>query len=121
MFVWRCEKCKCSGPRGTCEKCKGKMLLPKYTKRLRPPTSEELLRQVDAEGWIEGVVAVDLSDVIANDLEGFLDILSEQLTDTPLLQDISWEVVGQYGDELHLYVTGDATSCLEESVDITML
>ena len=58
------------------------------------------------------IVEVDLSDVIDNDLEGFLDLLSERAVNSPLLMDISYRIVGHDGDTLKIEVDGD-TSALD--------
>lgn len=53
-------------------------------------------------------VRVDLCEVIDNDLEGFLDILSERATGGPLLMDISYRVVAVEQDStLVIEVDGD--------------
>lgn len=78
-----------------------------------PLTVKEMKRRSDANGYLVGVVAIDLSDAIDNDLEGWLDILSEKLTGSPLLMDISYGVVGHDGDELHVKVTGDISQVIE--------
>lgn len=53
------------------------------------------------------VVEVDLSEIIDTDLEGFLDILSERATGSPLLMDISYKVIGCENDTLKIEVDGD--------------
>lgn len=63
--------------------------------------------------WVEGVVPIDLSDFINCDLEGILDIMSERLTGSGLLSDISYEVVGHRKDELHIKVAGSAELILD--------
>lgn len=87
-----------------------------------PLSMDEMRRQADAgpdarpadermrhepHGYAVGVVTVDLSDFIDNDLEGILDLLSERLTGGPLLMDIAYKVVGHDGDALHIEVSGD--------------
>ena len=88
-----------------------------------PLTTDEMRRQADApadermrhepHGYVVGVVAVDLSDFIDNDPDGVLDLLSERLTDGPLLMDIAYKVVGHDGDALHIEVSGDASEVLD--------
>lgn len=66
--------------------------------------------------YIEGVIVVDPSDMIGNDLEGFLDLISEKLCDSPLLMDSNYTVVGHgEGDAIHLKVTGDVSAVLREA------
>lgn len=52
-------------------------------------------------------VSIHLSSVINNSIEGFLDLLSEQATGSPVLMDISYDL--RYcnpGGELVFYVAG---------------
>lgn len=79
----------------------------------KPLTKTELMK-VEIDGYVSGVVTVDLSEFIDNDIEGVLDILSERLTDSPLLSDINYEVVGHDGDTLHVKVTGDIVEIISE-------
>lgn len=81
----------------------------------RPLTAAEMRRQMDANGYVEGVVPVDIDEVIDNDRDAFLAMLSELLTDSADLEDLEYEVVGSDTDTLHILVSGDATSLLEET------
>lgn len=80
-------------------------------KVLTEPLSAEDLK---GDPWIEVVVAVHLRDIIDADYEQFLDMLSEEAIGTELLEDIIYDLVGHDGDILHLRVTGNAHSLLEE-------
>ncbi len=66
------------------------------------------------EPWpgIDGVVAIGLSEVVDRDFEQFLDLLSERLTGTELLENIDYDVVGHDGNELHILVSGDPAGVL---------
>lgn len=75
-----------------------------FTPLDKPLTKED----VDADGWVRGVIRMELSEFINNDLEGVLDLLSERLTGSGLLSDIAYEVVGHDGDTLFVRVSGDA-------------
>lgn len=75
-----------------------------FTPLDKPLTAED----VDSDGWVRGVIRVELSELISNDLEGVLDILSERLTGSGLLSDITYDVVGNDGDTLFVRVSGDA-------------
>lgn len=68
---------------------------------------------------VTGVVRVDLGEVIDLNLEGFLDLLSERLTGTPLLGDIQYQVVGlgRSEDELLIRVSGDVTQIVDDMGD----
>lgn len=73
-------------------------------------------QDVDSDGWVEGLVRVEINELIRNDLEGFLDILSERLTGSGLLADINYSVQGYDGpkDEVVLLVSGDASQCFRD-------
>lgn len=82
---------------------------------LTEPLSEEAIRLMrgTTNAYIAGVVPVALNDIIACDLESFIDIMSQRLAGSDLLMDISWEVVGQEGDTLHLKVRGDSSTAVQ--------
>lgn len=76
------------------------------------PFPMELMEEAlegDNNGYIEGVVAVELSDIIDRDFDGFLDLLSEKLTGTELLMDINYQVVGHDENILFINVRGDVS------------
>lgn len=60
-------------------------------------------------------VKVALSELLDNDFEGFLDLISELATGTQLLMDISYEIIGVDAEEQAVIfsVIGD-TSAIEE-------
>lgn len=66
-----------------------------------------------SEGYITGIVPVDLSDIVEGDLESFLDLLSEKVTGTELLMDINYDVVGFEENTLFIKVTGDVSNIVE--------
>jgi hypothetical protein len=57
-------------------------------------------------------VKVSLSELIDNDFEGFLDLISELATGAVLLQDISYSLIGVDTDEqaVILKVIGDTST-----------
>ena len=61
---------------------------------------------VDQDGFIRVRVHVNLETLIANDREGFLDVLSEEATGSEVMGDISYTVVGQTGNTLQIEVCG---------------
>lgn len=72
-----------------------------------PLTHDDVLKLADKNGYITGVVRVAFSEVIENDIEGFLDILSERLLETDLLSELSCYVVGvEDGKSLLVQVYG---------------
>ena len=80
-----------------------------YELRHEPLTRAEI-KAKSADNYVEEVVPVSLSDLIDNDLEGFLDIVSEQLLgEQGMLSDISYDVVGSgVSDDIHIKVAGYA-------------
>jgi len=81
----------------------------------RPLTHTQMRRQMDVEGYVEGIVPVNLDEIIDCDRDTFIGMLSEMLTDSPDLEDVEYEVVGHDGDMLHILVSGDASALLEEA------
>lgn len=81
----------------------------------KPYTMEQMKEAFRGEndGYITGVVAVDLSDIIDTDLEGFLDLISYKMTDTDLLMDITYNVVGNEEDMLFIKVRGDVSNIVD--------
>lgn len=73
----------------------------------KPLTDAEASAIQARDGCVHGIVGVTLGDMIDNDLDGFLDILNDKLTDA-LLCDISYRVAGfsEDGTVLHLRVSG---------------
>lgn len=81
-----------------------------------PLTHKEIIEQMDESGYVEGVVAVDLNQVIVNDLEAFLDAISMKLVNSECLMDVNYAVVGLGSDDkqILLQVSGDVSSVLDE-------
>lgn len=83
-----------------------------------PYKPEELEKLADENGYVEGNVIVPLSDIIDNDLEGFLDLLGEKLVANECLMDISYKAVGvteeQNNDDrgIIIWVRGDASEVI---------
>lgn len=81
------------------------------------PITKPLTQQDMApDGWVSGIVSIHLSDAIDNDLEGWLDLLSEALVGDSLLMDITYTIVGlgTGEDELLIKVSGDASMSFKE-------
>ena len=73
------------------------------------------MQNKNENGYIEGKVMVHLSDIIDNDLEGFLDLLSEKLIGSPLLMDINYDVVDSTAEVcIIIKVRGDVPVILEK-------
>lgn len=78
-----------------------------YTIVEHPYTPKEIRSSMKEDGLISGVVKVKLRDIINNDFEGFLDILSENLIGNPCLMGVDYKIVGYEDDSLlHIKVTG---------------
>lgn len=59
----------------------------------QPLPKDEIVRQLEGEGIIKGNVAVNLDDIIELDIEGFNDIVAEELIGSHVLQEISFKPV----------------------------
>ena len=84
----------------------------------RPLTHVQMRRQMDANGYVEGIVPVDLDEIIDSDRDTFIGMLSEMLTDSADLDELEYEVVGFDGDMLHILVSGDATALLDDTEEV---
>jgi hypothetical protein len=88
-----------------------------YKIQNKPLTKAQLKEWADPSGWVDDIVVkVDLSEIIESDLEGFLDLLGE-LVGSPLMQDISYHVVGHDDDTLHIEVHGDVSEDIDDDKD----
>lgn len=74
---------------------------------------EQMKSMQEENGIIEGVISIDIHEFINNDLEGFLDLISERLTGSILLNGSDYQMIGSKGDDVFLKVTGDASLILE--------
>ena len=89
------------------------MGLLNYTVMEQPYTAAEILKNLDDDGQISGVVGISLDDIIENDMEGFDDILTERLVGLNCcLSEISYDVVG---------VEPDETFCISAYPDMWMM
>lgn len=80
----------------------------------KPMTYEEIKENMDDNCFIKGNIVINLSEIIDNDFEGFLDIISNRLVGSPLLMDINYNVVGcENGDVLIIQVRGDVSNIIE--------
>jgi hypothetical protein len=83
----------------------------------KPYTKQEILKNTK-DYCLEGIVRVPMDVIIDNDFnfEGFLDFLSEQLIDSIMLQDISYELAGcdVEKQEIFLKVAGNPEDALDK-------
>ena len=86
----------------------------------KPLTIKQMREMVKGKDntYIEGVVTVELADMIDNDLEGFLDIISDKLCDSGLLMDSNYSVVGhRTNSTLLVKITGDVSIIIDDADD----
>lgn len=73
---------------------KGEMEMNQMKVLEKPLTKKELESEMNENRYIKVIVPVEVEALINNDLEGVLDLLSELVTGTPCLMDISYKAVG---------------------------
>ncbi|MDR6218868.1 glyoxalase superfamily protein [Deinococcus soli (ex Cha et al. 2016)] len=86
---------------------------PDVTVLDRPYTTEQLRAlRAEHDGYVSGVIALDIDSIAGTDYERFLDLISSELTGTDLLMDVSYTVVGTRGETILLEVRGDPDTIL---------
>jgi len=87
-----------------------------------PLNAVNISNQMANNGCVTGVVMVSLDELISNDLEGFLDILSNRLIGNSLLQDVQYKVLSNHEDQLLIAVTGivDENALAVEAYDLVI-
>lgn len=99
-------------------------MIDTYTLLEKPYSIEELTELATAnDGTVTGVIKVALDDLMSNDYESVLDLLSESVTgSTAALVDLRFRVVGSEPGDLvtkydvgyvHLEVSGDVGDYLD--------
>ena len=87
-------------------------------KKLLDRTPEEVLCSRTDDNWVEGYIQIHISDIIDNDFETFLDLISEALVGSDLLMNVDYKVIAMagkgYPNEVILKVRGDASTIVEE-------
>jgi hypothetical protein len=77
---------------------------------------------IEDDGILHGDIQVDLDEIIDNNLEGFLDLISDRLTKSECLSDIGYQIVGFTPPiTLHLEVWGDPSMCYQYNPEIEKL
>ena len=80
-----------------------------------PLTTAQISERLDSDGYVTGNVPVDASDLIDNDLEGVLDLLSEKLVGTTSGMNINYQPVAVLPDgTISMSVTLDPTLILAD-------
>lgn len=83
---------------------------------LEGPLTEEQMKEMITEDnpYLSGNIIVDQNEMIDNDLEGFLDLISERLTGSPLLMDIDYKPIDVLEDGRIIFrARGDVSSILD--------
>ncbi len=74
--------------------------------------------EIDSNNYIETEIVLDVGSIVDRDLEGFLDLVSMEATDTELLMDLSYtpkSVTPQ--DNIVFVVRGDVSMILDMEAD----
>lgn len=81
----------------------------------QPLIRTEIIRGSNRDGYISGVIAVELSDLIDGNHENLMDLFSEKLIGSVCLSDITFRIVGCSScNEVLIEVTGHADEIEEE-------
>lgn len=81
---------------------------------LKPLTIEELRTNANENNYVEADVIIGFDNILEMEYEEFFNTLSEAVTGSPCLMDISYEVVGiAEKDNLIIRVRGDVSEILE--------
>ena len=73
--------------------------------------------KMDGNGYVSGLVLVDVNELISSDFEQVLDMFSDRLVGNELLSDISNEVAGAEDGMISLRVTGSLDMILDRGRD----
>jgi len=79
----------------------------------RPLTVEELPNLMDKDGYIEVTLPVPIRLLLYNDINFFLNFISNNILGNLLLLDIRYEVNGILRDSILFYVRGNVSVFLE--------
>lgn len=80
-----------------------------------PLTQDQIRERMDEYNFVEGVIEVQPQEMIDNNIEDFLDLISERLlVDSYMFMDIGYRVVGCVeNDCVLMLVSGDVSEVLE--------
>lgn len=80
-----------------------------------PLTQEQMKAMMNENCYVTAIVPVYVSDLIDNDLEGVLDLLSELMTGSLCLMNIGYKVVGVIDEyTLAIQVEGDVSEVIND-------
>ena len=78
-----------------------------------PLNYEDIRTTMDSNCYVTANISIHLFDILYNDVNEFLECLSNTLTGTPLLEDIKYKIIGvKENNILIVEVTGDVSSVL---------
>lgn len=80
-----------------------------------PLSTAELRKIVDKDDWLEVTVKMELRDIVHSTPEEFLDRLSELVTGTNLMTDITYSLAGCYYELVLIRVCGIVTEIFERT------
>lgn len=78
----------------------------------KPLSTDEIRKHMDQDGYVSGIVEIELNDILDKNLDEFFDLLAIRLTDNELLMNISYDIVGHLENTLYIKVTGDASEII---------
>ncbi len=84
-----------------------------YNLLTEPLTRGQIMAQLDVDGDVKAIVAIDVSDMVRYDLEWLLDSFEELMLGSGILGNISYHVVGlsEDGYTLHFEVVAQVDLC----------
>lgn len=80
-----------------------------------PFSIEQIKELCDENGYITGYIAISVYDVIDVSFDTFIDILSLKLTNTTLLSDISYTLIGCDSNENLIFEVSGCTELIIEN------
>ena len=89
-------------------------MMNEKTKVRTSPMTEDEMKKVILSGnpYIKENVYIEMDDLIHNDYEELLDLMSTKVTGTELLMDINYRIVGLHDEyTMVVEVTGDISEC----------
>lgn len=93
------------------------MMNEKTKVRISPMTESEMKEVIlSGDPYIKENVYIEMNDLIDNDFEQLMDLMSSKITGTELLMDINYRIVGLHDEyTMIVEVTGDISECVAVS------
>lgn len=79
----------------------------------KPLSPTEIALRSDADGWVEGYIEMDPSDMVDGDLESHLDMIGERLVGSTLLMEPNIELVGIENGQIICKASGNASAAID--------